>query len=148
MTAPWNRQPYMALVDNDPHSARLLTRMLLAHGAPSIRWMETAQAATTELATLLASRHGHVPDLLIVDLKDGPQASREFIAMVRALPRSHQLMIAALAPALERHERDALFDAGADAVFERHADVESYREEAAGIVSFWVRSHRLDAVGS
>lgn len=148
MPAPWHRQPYLALVDDDPHSARLLTRMLLAHAAPSIRWLETAAAGKAELAALLAGRNGHIPDLVIVDLKHGPEATRDFIAAVRTLRRSHLLMIAALAPPLQRHERDALYGAGADAVFERHADITSYREEAAGIVRFWVRSHRLDAVGA
>ncbi len=51
-------------------------------------------------------------------------------------------------PDLERETREALSVAGADAVFERQADIDSYRREAAAIVSFWVRNQHLDAVGT
>ena len=53
-----------------------------------------------------------------------------------------------MAPTLDRTTRENLLDAGADAVFERHAELQAYRAEAAAIVSFWVRNQRLDAVGT
>jgi CheY-like chemotaxis protein len=149
MDALWsNSQPYLMLVDDDPHSARLLTRMLLAHGAPSLQWIESSAEALSQIKTLLAGHGSHLPGLVIVDLKSSSTAGREFIAEIAALERSRSLVIAAMAPSLDRDVREALLDAGADAVFERHADLPAYRAEAAAIVSFWVRNQRLDAVGT
>ena len=67
---------------------------------------------------------------------------------IGGLERSRSLVVVAMAPTLDRVVRDALLDAGADAVFERQADLQAYRSEAASIVSFWVRNQRLDAVGT
>ena len=149
MDVLWNtRQPYLMLVDDDAHSARLLTRMLLAHGAPSIQWVEESAQGLSQIKGLLAEPGKHLPGLVIVDLKSSSPAASEFIAEVAGLERSRALVIAAMAPNLDRTTRDSLLDAGADAVFERHADLHSYRAEAAAIVSFWVRNQRLDAVGT
>lgn len=142
------KQPYLMLVDDDAHSARLLTRMLLAHGAPSIQWVEDSAAALSQIKGLLAEPGKHLPGLVIVDLKSSSTAASEFIAEIAGLERSRSLVIAAMAPNLDRTTRDSLLDAGADAVFERHADLQAYRAEAAAIVSFWVRNQRLDAVGT
>ena len=59
-----------------------------------------------------------------------------------------KLLVVAMAPSLDREVRNGLLDAGAAAVFERHAELNAYRREAANIVGFWVRSQRLDAVGT
>jgi CheY-like chemotaxis protein len=149
MDVLWNtKQPYLMLVDDDPHSARLLTRMLLAHGAPSIQWIESSAEGLSQIKSLLTEHGKLLPGLVIVDLKSSSTAASEFIAEIAALERSRNLVIAAMAPNLDRSTRDSLLDAGADAVFERHADLQSYRAEAAAIVSFWVRNQRLDAVGT
>ena len=142
------KQPYLMLVDDDAHSARLLTRMLLAHGAPSIQWVEDSASGLSQIKGLLAEPGKHLPGLVIVDLKSSSTAASEFIAEIAGLERSRSLVIAAMAPNLDRTTRDSLLDAGADAVFERHADLQAYRAEAAAIVSFWVRNQRLDAVGT
>ena len=149
MDVLWNtKQPYLMLVDDDAHSARLLTRMLLAHGAPSIQWVEDSANGLSQIKGLLAEPGKHLPGLVIVDLKATSTAASEFIAEIAGLERSRSLVIAAMAPNLDRTTRDSLLDAGADAVFERHADLQAYRAEAAAIVSFWVRNQRLDAVGT
>ena len=149
MDVLWNtKQPYLMLVDDDAHSARLLTRMLLAHGAPSIQWIESSAEGLSQIKSLLTEHGKLLPGLVIVDLKSSSTAASEFIAEIAALERSRNLVNAAMAPNLDRSTRDSLLDAGADAVFERHADLQSYRAEAAAIVSFWVRNQRLDAVGT
>ena len=149
MDVLWNtKQPYLMLVDDDAHSARLLTRMLLAHGAPSIQWVEDSAQGLSQIKGLLAEPGKHLPGLVIVDLKSSSTAASEFIAEVAGLERSRSLVIAAMAPNLDRATRDSLLNAGADAVFERHADLQAYRAEAAAIVSFWVRNQHLDAVGT
>ena len=149
MDVLWNtNQPYLMLVDDDAHSARLLTRMLLAHGAPSIQWVEDSTQGLSQIKGLLAEPGKHLPGLVIVDLKSSSTAASEFIAEVAGLERSRSLVIAAMAPNLDRTTRDSLLNAGADAVFERHADLQAYRAEAAAIVSFWVRNQHLDAVGT
>ncbi|MDB5538930.1 MAG: response regulator transcription factor [Devosia sp.] len=141
-------QPFMALVDDDPHSARLMIRMLLAHGAPSVSWLDGEDLAGTEIGKLLDKDGATIPGLVIVDLKRSSSATRDFIMKLRGMRDGGALLIAAIAPTLERATREALLSAGADAVFERHADINSYRREAAAIVSFWVRNQHLDAVGT
>ena len=141
-------QPIMALVDDDSHSARLMIRMLLAHGAPSVNWLDSDAVATAELGALLNDRRATLPGLVIVDLKSSSAATAEFIAKLRAMRDGTALLVAAIAPTLDREVREVLLNAGADAVFERQADIDFYRREAAAIVSFWVRNQRLEAVGT
>lgn len=148
MNAVGTDQPFMALVDDDLHSARLMIRMLLAHGAPSVSWLNGEALATTEIGKLLDDDLATIPGLVIVDLKDSSTATVEFITKLRGMRDGRALLIAAIAPTLDREPREVLLTAGADAVFERHADINSYRREAAAIVSFWVRNQHLDAVGT
>lgn len=141
-------QPFMALVDDDSHSARLMIRMLLAHGAPSVSWLDGEAMATTEIGKLLDNDTAALPGLVIVDLKSTSNATPEFITKLRGMRDGRSLLIGALAPNLERETREIYLSAGADAVFERQADIDSFRREAAAIVSFWVRNQHLDAVGT
>lgn len=141
-------QPFLALVDDDSHSARLMIRMLLAHGAPSVSWLDGEAMATSELQKLLEDDTAQIPGLVIVDLKAASTATRDFIAKLRGMRDGKALVIVAIAATLEREPREELIAAGADAVFQRHADINFYRREAAAIVSFWVRNQHLDAVGT
>ncbi len=143
-----NIQPFMALVDDDSHSARLMIRMLLAHGAPSVSWLSERALAETTIGTLLDDSSAEIPGLVIVDLKASSGATAEFIRTIRSRPHGSALLIAAMSPTLERRAREELLEAGADAVFERHGNIDLYRREAAAIVSFWVRNQHLDAVGT
>jgi len=142
------RQPYLLLVDDDGHSARLLTRMLLAHGAPSIQWIESSEEGLSQIKSLLDSRARHLPGLVVVDLKSSSNASAEFVSKISAMERSNSLLIVVMAVGLDRITRESLLQAGADAVFERHSELQAYRAEAAAVVSFWVRHQRLEAVGT
>jgi CheY-like chemotaxis protein len=149
MNAPWNnRQPYLALVDDDPETAEPLVKMLLAHGAPSVRWLGGTEAARTELSNVLASRSSQRPDLVVVDLKASPEATPDFITSLRSLPLGALLQIAALAPAPDRRLHEVQLCAGADAVFERAGGETGCRSQAARLVRYWVRCQRLDAVGA
>ncbi|HQZ12656.1 MAG TPA: hypothetical protein PK286_07185 [Devosia sp.] len=141
-------QPFIMLVDDDAHSARMLTRMLLAHGAPTVHLLDGATAADEELDSRLNDPHAQLPGLVIVDLKSSSTATRDYIASLVRRPRSSELLIVAMAPTLERSVKESLIAAGAAAVFERHATLDAYRRESAGIVSFWVRNQRLSAVGA
>jgi len=141
-------QPYMALVDDDSHSARLMIRMLLAHGAPSVSWLDGKDVASAELGRLLDDRRATLPALVIVDLKSSSRATADFIRALRGRPNANGLLVAAMAPTLDGEARKALIAAGADAVFERHADIDLYRRESAAIVSFWVRNQHLEVVGT
>lgn len=142
------QQPHLLLVDDDAHSARLMTRMLLAHGSPFVQWQENTETALSRVEEMLVESSRNLPGLIIVDLKSTSTAGRDFIAKLAELESSRRLVIAAMAPNLDRNTRDDLLDAGADAVFERRADLQAYRAEAAAIVSFWVRNQRLEAVGT
>jgi len=148
MTSHGVVQPFMALVDDDSHSARLMIRMLLAHGAPSVSWLDGEALASVELGRLLDDKRAMVPALVIVDLKSSSTATADFIRALRSRPEGKGLLVAAIAPTLDRDVRQALIAAGADAVFERQADIDFYRRESAAIVSFWVRSQHLEAVGT
>lgn len=138
---------FVALVDDDRHSAHLLTRMLLAHGSPDIQWYGGAADGRLMLANVLADPAANWPGLLIVDLKAHSDANLEFVASIQSLARQKGVPVVVMSAPLDRQGREALHDAGASAVFFRYAELDAYRREAAGIVSFWARSQRLDAVG-
>lgn len=139
--------PFVALVDDDQHSAHLLTRMLLAHGSPDIQWYGGATDGRLMLGDILADPQANWPGMLIVDLKAHSGANLEFVASIQALTRQKGVPVVVMSPLLDRAGREALHEAGAAAVFFRHAELDAYRREAAGIVSFWARNQRLDAVG-
>jgi CheY-like chemotaxis protein len=147
MISNFGRQPAIVLVDDDFHSARLMMRMLAAHAGPPVEWMEDSAAALEALsafASLPAKDDQFM--MVIVDLKSSSVATRDFIVSLKqAAPK---LLLIAMAPSLDRDVRNSLLDAGAAAVFERYAELNAYRREAANIVGFWVRSQRLDAVGT
>ena len=139
--------PYIALVDDDAHSARLLTRMLLAHGSPRIETFDGAADAMERLAPALGHGSQQWPGLVIVDLKAHSGANLEFLNTLAPIARTFDVPVAVMAQFLDQHLAPALHEAGAAAVFVRHADRDAYRREAANIVSFWARCQRLDAVG-
>ncbi|MCP8883943.1 hypothetical protein NIM87_10565 [Devosia sp. XJ19-1] len=139
--------PFIALIDDDGHSAHLLTRMLLAHGAPEVRHLDSVATGEAFLATTLADTSREWPGLVIVDLKAHSGANLEFVARNQALLRQKGVPLAVMTQTIDRAARQALHDAGAAAVFFRQAELEAYRHETAAIVSFWARSQRLDAVG-
>ena len=138
------KQPAIALVDDDYHSARLMTRMLEAGGASHVSLMADLERAVDQLSEM--ARHPGSEFLAVVDLKSSSSATRDFIERLKG--RAPGLTIVAVALSLDREVRTTLLDAGAAAVFERHSDIELYRREAACIVDFWARSQRLDKTGT
>ena len=146
MTLSSSRQPAIMLVDDDFHSARLLTRMLVAHGAPQVERLSDPQTAIASLTALESPAPGASQRMVIVDLKGSSAATHDFI--VKLKHEAPSLVIVAMSPSLDRDARNSLLDAGAAAVFERHSELGAYRREAANIVGFWVRNQRLDAVGT
>jgi CheY-like chemotaxis protein len=145
MTFAHASQPAIVLVDDDFHSARLMLRMLNAHGGPHVETISDPATALSELTAGATSPAGEQP-MVIVDLKASSAATAEFIATLRIAAPG--LLVVAMSPSLDRTCRDKLLDAGAAAVFERHADLNLYRREAASIVAYWVRGQRLNAVGT
>ena len=144
MTSLVESRPAIVLVDDDHHSARLMTRMLAAHDGPRVEHIPQPADALEQLGAaskLLVGR-----SFVVVDLKSSSTATRDFLVALRGV--NPGLLAVAMAPTLDRTVRNELLDAGAAAVFERHADLDLYRGEAAAIVAFWVRSQRLDAVGT
>lgn len=134
----------VALVDDDPHSARLMARTLAAQGFSSIRWCPSPESVL-KLSTPVNLMD---PLLVIVDLKATSTATRTFIAQLRELPGGRAPLVIGMSPTLESDCHRKLIDAGADAVFERRADLDSYRREASLIASFWRRAAPLEAVGT
>lgn len=147
MNTAVDNAPYLALVDNDPHSARLLTRMLLAHGSPAIECFGDAVEGRARLEAVLADPEANWPSLLIVDLKAHSGANIEFVRSIHTLMRQKGVPVVVMAHTLDQASRETLHEAGAAAVFFRQAELDAYRREAASIVSFWARNQRLDAVG-
>ena len=146
MTLSTPRQPAIVLVDDDFHSARLLTRMLAAHGGPHVERLSNPETALDALIALDSASGGAGPYMVVVDLKSSSTATHDFI--VKLKHDAPGFLVVAMSPSLDRDTRNNLLDAGASAVFERHGELNAYRREAANIVGFWVRSQRLDAVGT
>lgn len=139
--------PFVALIDDDQHSAHLLTRMLLAHGAPSIQWYGNAVDGRDRLLDVLHDHNADWPTLVIVDLKTHSAANGEFLRSIQPLAHQKGISVVVMIHPGESAQREALEDSGAGAVFFRHAELAAYRREAASLVSFWARSQRLEAVG-
>ena len=140
-------RPFLAVVDDDALSARQTIRMLIAHGAPSVSWVEPVKADGSCVAELWLAPDSERPAMVVVDLKRG-DATADCIAALRATPVGSELLVVGLAAEGDTEQRRRIESAGADAVFERHADVSALRREAAAMVSFWVRQQRLSAVGT
>ena len=141
-----DKQPAIALVDDDFHSARLMTRMLAAHGGPHVERLSDPETAAEALTAIAAIPPQGGQCMVVVDLKSSSNATRDFVQRLK--DEAPDLLVVAMAPTLDREVRNSLLDAGAAAVFERHGELNAYRREAANIVGFWVRSQRLDAVGT
>ncbi|WIY51895.1 hypothetical protein O9Z70_10415 [Devosia sp. YIM 151766] len=139
--------PFMALIDDDDHSAYLLTRMLAAHDAPAIRHFASGAAGEEALAAILASPGVTWPGLVLIDLKAHSGANLEFVVRNHAMLRQKGIPLAVMSAPIDQAGRQALHDAGAANVFFRQAELVAYRHEAAAIVSFWARHQCLDAVG-
>lgn len=139
--------PFIALIDDDDHSAHLLTRMLEAHGSPAIRRFADAAEGEQGLAAILGDPDATWPGLVIVDLKAHSGANLDFLARNHAMLRQKGVPLAVMAAPTGRAGRQLLHDAGATGVFFRQAELNAYRHEAAAIVSFWARHQCLDAVG-
>ena len=146
MTFDSGRQPAIALVDDDVHSVRLMTRMLAAHGGPHVEPMTDPGKAADALAAISTAAPAAGQCMVVVDLKSSSSATRDFVTQLKR--QSPDLLVVAMAPSLDRDTRNGLLEAGAAAVFERHAELNAYRREAANIVGFWVRSQRLNAIGT
>ena len=142
-----DNSPFVALIDDDQHSAHLLTRMLIAHGSPDVHWFGSATDVMARLQSVLGNISANWPGLVIVDLKAHSGANLEFVVSIQHLARQKGVPVVVMSQMLARQDRQALEDAGASAVFFRQAELDAYRREAAGIVSFWARTQRLDAVG-
>ncbi|SEQ06370.1 Response regulator receiver domain-containing protein [Devosia sp. YR412] len=139
--------PFVALIDDDQHSAHLLTRMLLAEGSPRVQWYGDAVRGHARLVDVLTDPSAHWPSLVIVDLKSHSCANMDFLRSIQPLPHQKGVSMVAMVHASESDQREALEDCGAAAIFFRHADRDAYRREAASLVSFWARSQRPVAVG-
>ncbi|KKB07259.1 response regulator [Devosia chinhatensis] len=138
---------FIALVDDDDHSAYLLTRMMAAHGAPAISHFGTAALGEGQIAAMLQDPLANWPGLVIIDLKSHSSANLEFLERNQALFRQKGIPIAVMSPPLSAAGCEALTAAGAAGIFFRHAELDAYRREAAAIVTFWARHQRLDAIG-
>lgn len=138
---------YIALVDDDAHSARLLSRALEAAGVADVCHLGGAEFGGALLGRILSRIDGAWPGLVVVDLKADSAANGAFVRRHQALLRQRGV---ALLVMINRHDQQAradLLDAGAAGVFYRQADREAYRREVHGILEFQARHARLDAVG-
>ena len=140
-------RPYLAVVDGDALSARQTIRMLIAHGAPSVSWVDPVDETGSGIAGLWLAPDSELPAMVVVDLKRG-DATADCIAALRASAIGGDLLVVGLAAEGDMKQRQRIEIAGADAAFERHADISAFRREAAAMVSFWVRHQRLSAVGT
>lgn len=138
---------FVALIDDDEHSAYLLTRALVAQGARDVRCYGDAIAAQQRIEADLVDATAAPPSLIVLDLKAHSAASREFLDAAWPLLRKWGTPLVVLTPELDEAKRRSLLDRGAAAVFERHGEVAAYRRVAGEIVEFWAQTLRPVAVG-
>lgn len=130
-------EPLFVLVDDHIHSARMMRRAVreVAHPA-HLAWIGNARRAERTLVRLL--ERGPRPDMVIVDLKSSSDATARFIGGIWNRLKAARVPIVAFSDGAGDRRR-GLIESGADAVFERHHDLDAYRAEVGDIVSFWVR---------
>lgn len=138
---------FVALIDDDVHSAHLMTRALLVQGASSVQHYGDAVSARARLQTDLGKASPEQPGLIVVDLKAHSGANLEFLIAVQQLTRASGVPVVVLAPRLGEQSRHALLENGAAAVFVRHAERDAYHRVAADIVELWALTQRPEAVG-
>lgn len=148
MDRPTSNRALIALVDDDVHCARMLLRTLGTFGVDDARWLGGAERSERLIETMYRQAPSALPGVVLVDLKTNSSATAAFIAAIGEIANSADILVVAIAPSPDETMRKALRDAGADAVFERHADFDAYRQEAASIARYWARSARLEATGS
>ena len=138
---------FAALIDDDEHSAHLLTRALLAHDAPGVQCYGDADAGELRLKAVLGDAKALRPALIVLDLKSCSDANLEFLqAMGQQICRAGIPLVVLAAPQDERRRR-ALIEHGAQAVFPRHGERDAYQRVAGEIVEFWAQTLRPVAVG-
>ncbi len=137
----------LAIIDDDPYSARLLTRALFLAGATNVEWLGGPVDCSAKLSVLFQGQSSNLGSAIIVDLKGHSDATRDFIAEIAGAAEHANLPILAMALSDDQQTSVALHAAGASAVFVRHADRDDYARQASEIVSFWVRLQRPVAVG-
>lgn len=138
--------PGYLLVDDDPHSARLLRRTLGALCDEAINWIDIADHGLSQIKTVLSGPDIGLFTMIVVDLKGSSRATAEFVARIPSQRRG--IPVAAMAFEDGPDAAGSLLRAGADAVFVRRGDLLAYREEASALVEFQRRWSHLDAVGT
>lgn len=138
---------FLALIDDDEHSAQLLTRTLMDRGAPGVRYYGDAELAHRRLGALLADPEANLPRVIIVDLKEHSGANLEFLETARQLLGQCGVSVVVLTAHDDDARRQALLDHGAASVLVRHADRDAYRRVAADIVQYATHQARFEAVG-
>lgn len=136
----------VALVDDSVHSARLFLRTLAGRGCRA-RWLGNGDRAGRTLDAILKGKE-LPPQLVVVDLKSRSDASADFIARYSPRVGTRGALMVALAPTLAAEDRGAPLQAGAAAVFQRHADRAGYHREIGALIEFWERNQRLLEVTS
>ncbi|WP_193334956.1 response regulator [Devosia beringensis] len=142
-----NYASFVALIDDDEHSAHLLTRTLVDQGAHGVQSYGDANQALVRLKAVLSDVTAAWPALIILDLKEHSGANLEFLDTIGQLTCQHGVPVVVLAPQQTEQCRQALLANGAAAVFVRHAERDAYRRVAADIVEFVTLSQRPEAVG-
>ena len=142
-----NYASFVALIDDDEHSAHLLTRTLVDQGAHGVQSYGDATKALVRLKAVLSDVTAAWPALIILDLKEHSGANLEFLDTIGQLTRQHDVPVVVLAPQPTEQCRQALLANGAAAVFVRHAERDAYRRVAADLVEFVTLSQRPEAVG-
>tara|TARA_R110002020_G_scaffold16586_8_gene58610 strand:- start:301 stop:735 length:435 start_codon:yes stop_codon:yes gene_type:complete len=138
---------FVALIDDDEHSAHLLTRTLVEQGAHGVQCYGDATKAFIRLRAVLGDATAARPVLIILDLKEHSGANLEFLAAIRQLTRRHDVPVVVLAHQADDSCREALLASGAAAVFARHGERDAYRRVAAEIIEFATLEQRPEAVG-
>lgn len=147
MSLSIKHSPFIGLIDDDRHSARLFMRMLTEHGGPAVCHFGDGAVGLEGLIRVLDDPFAQWPDFLVVDLKDHSRATLDYISRHNGWLRQKGVEIVAMVPPTDRAGRNSFLEAGAAAVFFRQPELDAYRWELDGITEFWMRNKRLDAVG-
>ena len=138
--------PLFWLVDDDEHSAHFFARTLASvQGDIRIDFHPSSARALLRLGEAMRSNAG-LPDMIIVDLKARSGVNEEFLERLRVALQGREVPVVVMARSLEHNVREPLIAAGADAVFDRSADLTTYRPAIVALLDFWRRGQPQTAL--
>ena len=90
-----------------------------------------------EACDMLFSNEGHIPDLVLLDLKLPKISGLDVLKRIRAESRTRLVPVVILSSSDLDRDRTAGFELGANSFVQKGFDIEAYRKQMKAIIEYW-----------